>query len=178
MRSKKPFVCLAAIMCATMAFAQFEQFGGQPPQRESADVRATRKAQQLRDTLKLDCDQFNSVYKVYYNEYSAMEQQMMPQGGPPQGGGPGGMPPGGGGGMPPQGFGGGGGMPPMGANGQMSAPPSQSKELTEEQLQKQQEKRQKKMKKILTEQQYELWFQMDTIQPQRPPKPEAVGSIK
>jgi len=167
MRNKKPFVCLAALMCATMAFAQFEQFGGQPPQRESADVRATRKAQQLRDTLKLDSDQFNSVYKVYYNEYSAMEQQMMPQGGPPQGG-PGGM--------PPQGFGGGGGgMPPMGANGQMSTPP-QPKELTEEQLQKQQEKRQKKMKKILTEQQYELWFQMDTIQPQRPPKPEAVGN--
>jgi len=152
MRNKKPFVCLAAVMCATMAFAQSEQFGGQPPQHESADVRATRKAQQLRDTLKLDCDQFNSVYKVYYNEYSAMEQQMMPQGGPPQGG-PGGM-------YPP---------PP--------APP-QPKELTEEQLQKQQEKRQKKMKKILTEQQYELWFQMDTIQPQRPPKPEAVGNIK
>jgi len=140
MRNKKSFVCLAAIMCATMAFAQFEQFGGQPPQRESADVRATRKAQQLRDTLKLDCDQFNSVYKVYYNEYSAMEQQMMPQGGPPQGG-PGGM-------YPP---------PP--------APP-QPKELTEEQLKKQQEKRQKKMKKILTEQQYELWFQMDAIKPQ------------
>jgi len=175
---------LAALACAAIVLAQFEQFGGQPPQRESAEVRATRKAQQLRDTLKLDGDQFNSVYKVYYNEYSAMEQQMMPQGGPPQGGpsgmppmdGGGGMPPGRGG-MPPQGFGG-GGMPPMGANGEMSAPPSQPKELTEEQLQKQQEKRQKKMKKILTEQQFELWLQLDTIRPQMPPRPEAGGNIQ
>ncbi len=167
MRSRKTIVCLVALACATITLAQFEKISGQPPKRESAEERATRKAQQLRDTLNLDCDQFNSVYKVYYNEYSAMEQQMMPQGGPPQGGG--GMPPQGfGGGMPPQGFEG-GGMPPMDFNGEMPTPP-QPKELTEDQLRKQQEKRLKKIKKILTEQQYELWLQLDTIKPPMPPQ--------
>ncbi len=183
---KKALFFLCAF-CATLAMAQTQQyppFGGQPPQRESAEVRATRKTQMLRDTLHLNSDQFNRVYKVYYNEYSAMEQSMSDMGGgmPPQGMGGGGMPPQGmgGGGMPPQGMGGGGmppmgmggGMPPQGMDGNMPAPPSMPKELSAEQLQKQQAKRQKKMKKILTEQQYELWFLMDTQPPHMPSRPQ------
>ena len=133
-----------------------------PPQQESCETRAIRRAVELKKQLGLDSKQFDKVYKLYLDEYTAMEENMS------SGGFPGGMPPGG---MPPSG-GFGGGMPSGMSMDMMSAPTEQqtvAREQTHKEMEKARARREKKMRKILTAEQMERWLQLDT--PPAPPAP-------
>lgn len=144
---------------------------GRPVFPEFKKKTSTQIAQEYTDSLTeqlgLDEKQAKKVYKIYL-EKAKKEESSMPSGfgsgmrrpsGPPSGGrgGMGGGPGGGMGGMRPPG-GGGGQFPSMDQAPSENMPRGT---MTNGESEKDREKREKKMKKILTENQYELWQEME-----------------
>ena len=169
-------VALAAcLLCGAFSVqAQVEQKPaegqGQQTTREipSPEKAARRATDRMNKELQLTEKQYNKIYKLnlkeerkrFENMTATNSMQRPPMGERPEMGG--GRPPmGGGGGMRP---GMGGGRPPMGGPGRG---PQMTPERAED-LQKAAVAKEKKIKKILTEEQYAKWIQMN--QPQEPPR--------
>lgn len=159
----KKLILIAAALLFSFAAANAqeqnpqEMKGERPqPQRVKPKDRARANADTLNALVQLDEKQYKKVYKIFLEEANSIYDLFPnrsgggrpPMGGgrPPMGGGrPGGFS--GGGGRAPMGGYSGGGRPPM--NGQMKSFPERIKEI--------QEKREKKLKKILTEEQYQIY---------------------
>lgn len=107
---------------------------------------AKRRTDEMNELLQLSEKQYKKIYKLYLKQekekVERMTERHLPEGGRPP------MPPEGGGGMPPQ-----GGMPPR----MEGMPPSMPMKNEREDMQKQIKKFDKKLKKILTDEQYEIW---------------------
>ena len=134
---------------------------------------AQRRTDEMDKMLDLTEKQYKKIYKLFLKEEKERVEALMERhpggmnGQPPMGGRPPrgeGRPPMGGG-MPPQG----GGFPGMGEDADEMTPEERMKAHVEE-IQKEQEKREKKIRKILTDEQYEIW---QTRKPQvLPPMPK------
>ncbi len=107
---------------------------------------AKRRTDEMNELLQLSEKQYKKIYKLYLKQekekVERMTERHLPEGGRPP------MPPEGGGGMSPQ-----GGMPPR----MEGMPPSMPMKNEREDMQKQIKKFDKKLKKILTDEQYEIW---------------------
>lgn len=101
---------------------------------------AKRRTDEMNELLQLSEKQYKKIYKLYLKQekekVERMTERHLPEGGRPP------MPPEGGGGMPPR-------MEGM--------PPSMPMKNEREDMQKQIKKFDKKLKKILTDEQYEIW---------------------
>ncbi len=152
---KKLILFAAALLFSFSAANAQEQnpqeMKGERPhlQRVKPKDRARANADTLNALVQLDEKQYKKVYKIFLEEANSIYDLFPNRSGggrPPMGGGrPGGFS--GGGGRAPMGGYSGGGRPPM--NGQMKSFPERIKEI--------QEKREKKLKKILTEEQYQIY---------------------
>ncbi|MDN0065013.1 DUF4890 domain-containing protein [Bacteroides gallinaceum] len=98
---------------------------------------AKRRTDEMNELLQLSEKQYKKIYKLYLKQekekVERMTERHLPEGG---------------GGMPPQ-----GGMPPR----MEGMPPSMPMKNEREDMQKQIKKFDKKLKKILTDEQYEIW---------------------
>lgn len=97
---------------------------------------AKRRTDEMNELLQLSEKQYKKIYKLYLKQekekVERMTERHLPEGG----------------GMPPQ-----GGMPPR----MEGMPPSMPMKNEREDMQKQIKKFDKKLKKILTDEQYEIW---------------------
>lgn len=160
---KKVILFAAALLISFAAANAQEQspqdMKGERPQRQQLKPkeRAKANADSLNALVQLDEKQYKKVYKIFLEEANSMSDLFPNRGGgqrPPMGGGrPGGFS---GGGGRPGGFSGGGGRPPMGQGQMMGGPSGQMKSIPER-INEIREKREKKLKKILTEEQYQIY---------------------
>lgn len=99
---------------------------------------AKRRTAEMNELLQLSEKQYKKIYKLYLKQkkekVERMTERHLPEGGRPP--------------MPPQ-----GGMPPR----MEGMPPSMPMKNEREDMQKQIKKFDKKLKKILTDEQYEIW---------------------
>ena len=164
---KKVILFAAALLISFAAANAQEQspqdMKGERPQRQQLKPkeRAKANADSLNALVQLDEKQYKKVYKIFLEEANSMSDLFPNRGGgqrPPMGGGrPGGFSGGGGGRAPMGGYnGGGGGRPPMGLGQMMGGPNGQMKSIPEK-IKEIQEKREKKLKKVLTEEQYQIY---------------------
>lgn len=171
--------CGLALLCAPMSVNATTRFDD--PQEKVQKKRevpnpekaAQRRTDEMDKMVDLTEKQYKKIYKLFLKEEKEKVEALMEHhpegmnGQPPMGGRPPrgeGRPPMGGG-MPPQG----GGFPGMGGDTDDMTPEERMKARGEE-IQKEQEKREKKIRKILTDEQYEIW---KTRQPQiLPPMPK------
>ena len=154
-----------ALLCAPMGANATNRFDDPQEKVQKKEVPNPEKAAQRRTDemdkmLDLTEKQYKKIYKLFLKEEKEKVEALMERhpegmnGQPPMGGRPpmgGGRPPMGGG-MPPQG----GGFPGMGGDTDDMTPEERMKARGEE-IQKEQEKREKKIRKILTDEQYEIW---------------------
>lgn len=100
---------------------------------------AKRRTDEMNELLQLSEKQYKKIYKLYLKQekekVERMTERHLPEGGRPP--------------MPPEG----GGMPPR----MEGMPPSMPMKNEREDMQKQIKKFDKKLKKILTDEQYEIW---------------------
>lgn len=165
------------LLCAPMGANATTRFDTPQEKVQKKEVPNPEKAAQRRTDemdkmLDLTEKQYKKIYKLFLKEEKEKVEALMEHqpggmnGQPPMGGRPPrgeGRPPMGGG-MPPQG----GGFPGMGGDTDDMTPEERMKAHVEE-MQKEQEKREKKIRKILTDEQYEIW---QTRKPQvLPPMP-------
>ena len=157
--------CGLALLCAPMGANATNRFDDPQEKVQKKEVPNPEKAAQRRTDemdkmLDLTEKQYKKIYKLFLKEEKEKVEALMERhpegmnGQPPMGGRPpmgGGRPPMGGG-MPPQG----GGFPGMGGDTDDMTPEERMKARGEE-IQKEQEKREKKIRKILTDEQYEIW---------------------
>lgn len=170
--------CGLALLCAPMGANATTRFDTPQEKVQKKEVPNPEKAAQRRTDemdkmLDLTEKQYKKIYKLFLKEEKERVEALMERhpggmnGQPPMGGRPPrgeGRPPMGGG-MPPQG----GGFPGMGEDADEMTPEERMKAHVEE-MQKEQEKREKKIRKILTDEQYEIW---QTRKPQvLPPMPK------
>lgn len=163
--------CGLALLCAPMGANAMNRFDDPQEKVQKKEVPNPEKAAQRRTDemdkmLDLTEKQYKKIYKLFLKEEKEKVEALMERhpegmnGQPPMGG----RPPMGGG-MPPQG----GGFPGMGGDMDDMTPEERMKARGEE-IQKEQEKREKKIRKILTDEQYEIW---QTRKPQiLPPMPK------
>ena len=150
---KKVILFAAALLISFAAANAQEQspqdMKGERPQRQQLKPkeRAKANADSLNALVQLDEKQYKKVYKIFLEEANSMSDLFPNRGGgqrPPMGGGR------------PGGFSGGGGRPPMGQGQMMGGPNGQMKSIPER-INEIREKREKKLKKILTEEQYQIY---------------------
>lgn len=170
--------CSLVLLCAPMganATTRFDEPQEKVQQKEvpNPEKAAQRRTDEMDKMLDLTEKQYKKIYKLFLKEEKEKVEALMERhpegrsGQPPMGGRPPrgeGRPPMGGG-MPPQG----GGFPGMGGDTDDMTPEERMKARGEE-IQKEQEKWEKKIRKILTDEQYEIW---QARQPQiLPPMPK------
>lgn len=157
--------CGLVLLCAPMGANATTRFDTPQEKVQKKEVPNPEKAAQRRTDemdkmLDLTEKQYKKIYKLFLKEEKEKVEALMEHqpggmnGQPPMGGRPPrgeGRPPMGGG-MPPQG----GGFPGMGGDTDDMTPEERMKAHVEE-MQKEQEKREKKIRKILTDEQYEIW---------------------
>lgn len=153
------------MLCAPMGANAMNRFDDPQEKVQKKEVPNPEKAAQRRTDemdkmLDLTEKQYKKIYKLFLKEEKEKVEALMERhpegmnGQPPMGGG-----------MPPQG----GGFPGMGGDMDDMTPEERMKARGEE-IQKEQEKREKKIRKILTDEQYEIW---QTRKPQiLPPMPK------
>lgn len=157
--------CGLVLLCAPMGANATTRFDTPQEKVQKKEVPNPEKAAQRRTDemdkmLDLTEKQYKKIYKLFLKEEKEKVEALMEH----QPGGMNGQPPMGGG-MPPQG----GGFPGMGGDTDDMTPEERMKAHAEE-MQKEQEKREKKIRKILTDEQYEIW---QTRKPQvLPPMPK------
>ena len=123
--------------------------GGERPKQTTPKERAQMQADRLNKELNLTEKQYKKVYKAILNREKEVAN-LMPQGRP------GGMRPGG---MRPGGMGSGGVRPPEGMNGQR--PRNTEMNSTQEQVKASRERCDKKIKKVLTDEQYAKYEELE-----------------
>lgn len=157
--------CGLALLCVPMGADaviryRFPQEAVQKKEVPNPEKAAQRRTDEMDKMLDLTEKQYKKIYKLFLKEEKEKVEALMERhpegmnGQPPMGGRPPrgeGRPPMGGG-MPPQG----GGFPGMGGNTDDMTPEERMKARGEE-IQKELEKREKKIRKILTDEQYEIW---------------------
>lgn len=157
--------CGLVLLCAPMGANATTRFDTPQEKVQKKEVPNPEKAAQRRTDemdkmLDLTEKQYKKIYKLFLKEEKEKVEALMEHqpggmnGQPPMGG----RPPRGegrlpmGGGIPPQG----GGFPGMGGDTDDMTPEERMKAHAEE-MQEEQEKREKKIRKILTDEQYEIW---------------------
>lgn len=150
--------CGLALLCVPMGADaviryRYPQEAVQKKEVPNPEKAAQRRTDEMDKMLDLTEKQYKKIYKLFLKEEKEKVEVLMERhpegmnGQPPMGG----RPPMGGG-MPPRG----GGFPRMGGDTDDMTPEERMKARGEE-IQKEQEKREKKIRKILTDEQYEIW---------------------
>lgn len=149
--------CGLALLCAPMGANATTRLDTPQEKVQKKEVPNPEKAAQRRTDemdkmLDLTEKQYKKIYKLFLKEEKEKVEALMERH-------PGGM-----NGQPPM-----GGRPPRGGDADDMTPEERMKAHAEE-MQKEQEKREKKIRKILTDEQYEIW---QTRKPQvLPPMPK------
>lgn len=157
--------CGLALLCVPMGADaviryRYPQEAVQKKEVPNPEKAAQRRTDEMDKMLDLTEKQYKKIYKLFLKEEKEKVEALMERhpegmnGQPPMGGRPprgGGRPPMGGG-MPPRG----GDFPRMEGDRNDMTPEERMKARGEE-IQKEQEKREKKIRKILTDEQYEIW---------------------
>lgn len=140
----KRYICslLLGMAFGGEMFAVADNFSAFPWQAEeqvkevpNPEKMAKRRTDEMNELLQLSEKQYKKIYKLYLKQEKEKVERMT-EGHLPEGG------------MPPQ-----GGMPPR----MEGMPPSMPMKNEREDMQKQIKKFDKKLKKILTDEQYEIW---------------------
>lgn len=151
--------CGLVLLCAPLGANAVTRFDTPQEKVQKKEVPNPEKAAQRRTDemdkmLDLTEKQYKKIYKLFLKEEKEKVEALMEHhpggmnGQPPMGG----HRPPMGGGMPPRG----GGFPGMGGDTDGMTPEERMKARGEE-IQKELEKREKKIRKILTDEQYEIW---------------------
>lgn len=167
-------LCLAALMSvSSTAFAV--ALPDEPQQEKQTLVKeipnpektARRLTDEMDKVLNLTEKQYKTIYKLNLKEEREKLEALIGHGDKEAG-----RPPMMGGGRPPMM---GGGQPPMmgGRGGHPMMRPSGDHEKMKEDIEKRAEKKMKKLRKILSDEQYDLWLTMKPKQPAPHPMPEA-----
>lgn len=168
-------LCLAALMSVSstafaVALPDEPQQEKQAPAKEipNPEKTARRLTDEMDKVLNLTEKQYKKIYKLNLKEEREKLEALIGRGDKEAGRPPmmdgGGQPPMMGGGQPPM-MGGRGGHPMM--------RPSGDHEKMKEDIEKRAEKKMKKLRKILSDEQYDLWLTMKPKQPAPHPMPEA-----
>lgn len=176
-------LCLATLMSVSSTVsattvADEPQQEKQAPAKEipNPEKSARKLTDEMDKVLNLTEKQYKKIYKLNLKEEREKLEAMVGRGDKEAG-----RPPMMGGGRPPMMDGGGqppmmgGGQPPMmgGRGGHPMMRPSGDHEKTKEDMEKRAEKKMKKLRKILSDEQYDLWLTMKPEQPAPHPMPEA-----
>lgn len=176
-------LCLAALMSVSstafaVALPDEPQQEKQAPAKEipNPEKTARRLTDEMDKVLNLTEKQYKKIYKLNLKEEREKLEALIGRGDKEAG-----RPPMMGGGRPPMMDGGGqppmmgGGQPPMmgGRGGHPMMRPSGDHEKMKEDIEKRAEKKMKKLRKILNDEQYDLWLTMKPKQPAPHPMPEA-----
>lgn len=176
-------LCLAALMSVSstafaVALSDEPQQEKQTPVKEipNPEKTARRLTDEMDKVLNLTEKQYKKIYKLNLKEEREKLEALIGRGDKEAG-----RPPMMGGGRPPMMDGGGqppmmgGGQPPMmgGRGGHPMMRPSGDHEKMKEDIEKRAEKKMKKLRKILSDEQYDLWLTMKPKQPAPHPMPEA-----
>lgn len=176
-------LCLAALMSVSstafaVALPDEPQQEKQTPVKEipNPEKTARRLTDEMDKVLNLTEKQYKKIYKLNLKEEREKLEALIGRGDKEVG-----RPPMMGGGRPPMMDGGGqppmmgGGQPPMmgGRGGHPMMRPSGDHEKMKEDIEKRAEKKMKKLRKILSDEQYDLWLTMKPKQPAPHPMPEA-----
>ena len=167
-------VCLAALMpisAEAVAATSYDE----PQQKEilrkkeipNPEKTARRRTDEMDKVLNLTEKQYKKIYKLNLKEEREKLEVLIGRGGKDMN-----RPPMREGGCPPMMNG--GGQPPMMVGGRppVMTPPAGDDKMKEE-MQERAEKKIKKLRKILTDEQYDLWLTMKPEQPVPHPMPEA-----
>lgn len=168
-------LCLAALMSVSstvfaVALPDEPQQEKQAPAKEipNPEKAARKRTDEMDKVLNLTEKQYKKIYKLNLKEEREKLEALIGRGDKEAGRPPmmdgGGQPPMMGGGQPPM-MGGRGGHPMM--------RPSGDHEKMKEDIEKRAEKKMKKLRKILNDEQYDLWLTMKPKQPAPHPMPEA-----
>lgn len=159
-------LCLAALMSVSstafaVALPDEPQQEKQTPVKEipNPEKTARRLTDEMDKVLNLTEKQYKKIYKLNLKEEREKLEALIGRGDKEAG-----RPPMMGGGQPPM-MGGRGGHPMM--------RPSGDREEKKKEMEERSEKRMKKIRKILTDEQYDLWLTMKPKQPAPHPMPEA-----
>lgn len=167
-------VCLAALMPVSAEAVAATSYD-EPQQKENTQKKeipnpektARRRTDEMDKVLNLTEKQYKKIYKLNLKEEREKLEVLIGRGGKDMN-----RPPMREGGRPPMMNG--GGQPPMMGGGRppMMTPPAGDDKMKEE-MQERAEKKIKKLRKILTDEQYDLWLTMKPEQPVPHPMPEA-----
>lgn len=168
-------LCLAALMSVSstafaVALPDEPQQEKQAPAKEipNPEKAARKRTDEMDKVLNLTEKQYKKIYKLNLKEEREKLEALIGRGDKEAG-----RPPMMGGGRPPMMDG--GGQPPMmgGRGGHPMMRPSGDHEKMKEDIEKRAEKKMKKLRKILSDEQYDLWLTMKPKQPAPHPMPEA-----
>lgn len=176
-------LCLATLLPVSST-ASATTVADEPQQEKQTPVKeipnpektARRLTDEMDKVLNLTEKQYKKIYKLNLKEEREKLEALIGRGDKEAG-----RPPMMGGGRPPMMDGGGqppmmgGGQPPMmgGRGGHPMMRPSGDHEKMKEDIEKRAEKKMKKLRKILSDEQYDLWLTMKPKQPAPHPMPEA-----
>lgn len=168
-------LCLATLIPVSST-ASATTVADEPQQEKQAPVKeipnpektARRLTDEMDKVLNLTEKQYKKIYKLNLKEEREKLEALIGRGDKEAG-----RPPMMGGGRPPMMDG--GGQPPMmgGRGGHPMMRPSGDHEKMKEDIEKRAEKKMKKLRKILSDEQYDLWLTMKPKQPAPHPMPEA-----
>lgn len=176
-------LCLATLIpvsstASATTVADEPQQEKQAPAKEipNPEKAARKRTDEMDKVLNLTEKQYKKIYKLNLKEEREKLEALIGRGDKEAG-----RPPMMGGGRPPMMDGGGqppmmgGGQPPMmgGRGGHPMMRPSGDHEKMKEDIEKRAEKKMKKLRKILSDEQYDLWLTMKPKQPAPHPMPEA-----
>lgn len=176
-------LCLATLIpvsstASATTVADEPQQEKQAPAKEipNPEKAARKRTDEMDKVLNLTEKQYKKIYKLNLKEEREKLEALIGRGDKEAG-----RPPMMGGGRPPMMDGGGqppmmgGGQPPMmgGRGGHPMMRPSGDHEKMKEDIEKRAEKKMKKLRKILNDEQYDLWLTMKPKQPAPHPMPEA-----
>ena len=176
-------LCLATLLPVSST-ASASTVADEPQQEKQAPAKeipnpekaARKRTDEMDKVLNLTEKQYKKIYKLNLKEEREKLEALIGHGDKESGRPPmmdGGRPPMmDGGGQPPMM---GGGQPPMmgGRGGHPMMRPSDDHEKMKEDIEKRAEKKMKKLRKILSDEQYDLWLTMKPKQPAPHPMPEA-----
>lgn len=176
-------LCLATLLPVSST-ASASTVADEPQQEKQAPAKeipnpekaARKRTDEMDKVLNLTEKQYKKIYKLNLKEEREKLEALIGRGDKGAG-----RPPMMGGGRPPMMDGGGqppmmgGGQPPMmgGRGGHPMMRPSDDHEKMKEYIEKRAEKKMKKLRKILSDEQYDLWLTMKPKQPAPHPMPEA-----
>lgn len=167
-------LCLATLIpvsstASATTVADEPQQEKQAPAKEipNPEKAARKRTDEMDKVLNLTEKQYKKIYKLNLKEEREKLEALIGRGDKGAG-----RPPMMGGGRPPMM---GGGQPPMmgGRGGHPMMRPSDDHEKMKEDIEKRAEKKMKKLRKILSDEQYDLWLTMKPKQPAPHPMPEA-----